>query len=65
MRANNDNGAFGLPEFKTGKNATTVKTVSYLQPKQAERPINHKDGILNKFTHVRPNDLCKDSKMTM
>ena len=31
LRANNDNGAFGLPEFKTGKNATTVKTVSYLQ----------------------------------
>ena len=32
--------------------------------KQAERPRNHKEGILNKFTHVRPNDLRQGSKMT-
>ena len=31
LRAKNNNGAFRLPEFKTGKNATAVKTVFYLQ----------------------------------
>ena len=31
LRAKNDNGAFRLPEFKTGKNATAVKTVFSLQ----------------------------------
>ena len=31
LRAKNNNGAFRLPEFKTGNNATAVKTVFYLQ----------------------------------
>ena len=31
MRAKNDNGDFRFPEFKTDKNATTVKTVLYQQ----------------------------------
>jgi len=31
LRAKNNNGAFRLPKFRTGKNATAVKTVFYLQ----------------------------------
>lgn len=31
LRAKNDNGDFRFPEFKTDKNATTVKTVLYQQ----------------------------------
>ena len=63
MRAKNDNGDFRFPEFKTDKNATTVKTVLY-QQQNRQRPMNHKEEILNKLTHVWPKYLCQVPKIT-
>ena len=48
LRAKNDNGVFRLPEFKTGKNATVVKTVFYLQQnRQRHQWIIRRESWIN------------------
>ena len=63
LRAKSNNGDFMLPECKTHKNATSIKTVFYRQQNK-QRPMNSKKGISNKLTYVWPNDLCQNSKIT-